>query len=507
MSRALICIVLLFQITCLADIEDDCQQGDEYPTVFELYKAAEHGDPNAQFKLGNMCMNGEEIEQNDVEAVKWLTKAALQGHDTAQNNLGYMYHDGRGVEANDLEAIKWLQKSAEQGSEGSRFTLAGMCASYNSMSQNYFKVRKLLFQSANQGDVFFQSSLAEKYLHGTGMPQNYSKALKWYRKATQQNNKVGLQELVDNRLKTRFKGLFQNKIDSAVRCYNYVEAYKWFLIAEKSNIKIDKTNEIKDEILKKMSPEYIQQAITLAEQFTINGDVNDLEESPTPTFGTAFLISSQGHMLTSFDVIKNAVRVQVIFDGKNYPARIIKTNQDSDMALLKTAITKDEYLKILKYDNLSGFLRDSSYYNSNAKVGDKVFAFGFSGICDKSEDSTLCEGVISNLRIPTCLKEHSNFYELKMPFQPGNIGGPLIDEDGNVIGLIASRPDLSSLTPILNGLVDPNKTYGVKASMMSPFIAYEIESEMKEAGAQDIADEKTLSIEDVKKAVGLVICY
>ena len=70
---------------------------------------------SSDLNLGNCYCDGEGVEQNYTEAVKWYTKAAEQGNADAQNNLGHCYHNGYGIEQNFIEAIKWFTKAAEQG--------------------------------------------------------------------------------------------------------------------------------------------------------------------------------------------------------------------------------------------------------------------------------------------------------------------------------------------------------------------------------------------------------
>ena len=76
---------------------------------------AEKGDPTAQNKLGDMYAEGQGVEKDVVEAVRWYRKAAEQGFSKAQNNLGIMYSNGDGVAKNEVEAAKWCRKAADQG--------------------------------------------------------------------------------------------------------------------------------------------------------------------------------------------------------------------------------------------------------------------------------------------------------------------------------------------------------------------------------------------------------
>jgi len=61
----------------------------------------------AQYNLGLMYKNGEGVQQNDQEAVKWYRLAAKLGDADAQNNLGNMYAEGRGIEKNSVRAYMW----------------------------------------------------------------------------------------------------------------------------------------------------------------------------------------------------------------------------------------------------------------------------------------------------------------------------------------------------------------------------------------------------------------
>ena len=80
-----------------------------------LRDAAEQGDAKAQYTLGNTYQDGDGVEKDSVEAVKWFRKSAEQGFAGAQNNLGNAYQLGTGVPKDSVEAVKWFRKPAEQG--------------------------------------------------------------------------------------------------------------------------------------------------------------------------------------------------------------------------------------------------------------------------------------------------------------------------------------------------------------------------------------------------------
>jgi len=71
-------------------------------------KAAQQGDAEAQFGLGNMLVEGQGIPRDEQQAALWFRKAAELGFAPAQVNLGVMYTQGQGVERNLVEAHKWF---------------------------------------------------------------------------------------------------------------------------------------------------------------------------------------------------------------------------------------------------------------------------------------------------------------------------------------------------------------------------------------------------------------
>lgn len=71
-------------------------------------KAAEQGDPEAQFCLGDMYNNGYGVAKDERKAVALFRKSAEQRFAPSQINLGIMYSQGSGVEQDLIEAFMWL---------------------------------------------------------------------------------------------------------------------------------------------------------------------------------------------------------------------------------------------------------------------------------------------------------------------------------------------------------------------------------------------------------------
>ena len=83
--------------------------------AYSFQKAAEAGEANAQYFLGNMYQTGRGVTKNYTEAVKWFRRAAEQGHTGGQYFLAGMYEKGIGVREDKGEAVNWYRKAARQG--------------------------------------------------------------------------------------------------------------------------------------------------------------------------------------------------------------------------------------------------------------------------------------------------------------------------------------------------------------------------------------------------------
>ena len=158
--------------------------------IEEIRNAAEDGNAEAQYKLGDMYQREplpEAKNQNPFtalrlakeEALKWTRKAADQGHAGAQHNLGHMYRSGWGVPEDDREAVKWFRKAAAQGYASAQTSLGSMYHLGKGVPQDYREAVKWFGKAANQGETFGQYILGTMYYKGEGVPQDYVKAYAW----------------------------------------------------------------------------------------------------------------------------------------------------------------------------------------------------------------------------------------------------------------------------------------------------------------------------------------
>ncbi|MBN8218650.1 MAG: Do family serine endopeptidase, partial [Spirochaetes bacterium] len=147
---------------------------------------------------------------------------------------------------------------------------------------------------------------------------------------------------------------------------------------------------------------------------------NQPRERTQQAFGSGFLISEDGYLLSNDHVVHNARKITVKFaNGTEYPAKVVGTDADTDLALLKIEGKAFTHLSLGDSDVL--------------RVGDIVVAVGNPfGL-----QSTFTTGVVS-AKGRTQLAEgprFQNFIQTDVAINPGNSGGPLINIFGEVVGI------------------------------------------------------------------------
>lgn len=143
------------------------------------------------------------------------------------------------------------------------------------------------------------------------------------------------------------------------------------------------------------------------------------------TSGSGFLIDRKGYIATNYHVIDKAKTIEVTVDGKSYNADLIISDEQNDLAILK--INDDTFtpLKNLNYN----------FKSETSDVGTSVLALGFPLTSLLGEEIKVTNGIISS---KSGMKGDITNYQISVPIQPGNSGGPLFDNDGNLIGITSS---------------------------------------------------------------------
>jgi S1-C subfamily serine protease len=162
---------------------------------------------------------------------------------------------------------------------------------------------------------------------------------------------------------------------------------------------------------------YIQSTTTVRDFFGLYSDSRE-------GAGSGSVIDGQGNILTNYHVIANADKLTVSFGGgRNYPARVVGRDPDTDLAVIRLLETPKEQVTVVQ-------LGDSD----RLVVGQKVLAIGNPFGLDR----TLTTGVISGLQRPIRAqngRQIEGAIQTDASINPGNSGGPLLDSHGRMIGI------------------------------------------------------------------------
>ena len=156
----------------------------------DLIKRAEQGDVSAQFNLGSMYANGEDVPKDVAKAFEWFQKAAAQGDAAAQFNLGTMYREGEGVPKDAAKAFEWIQKAAAQDLARAQYNLGLMYREGEGVAKDATKAFVWLQKVAAKGDALAQINLGQMDGSGEGVPKDAAKAVEWWQKAAAQGNSL-----------------------------------------------------------------------------------------------------------------------------------------------------------------------------------------------------------------------------------------------------------------------------------------------------------------------------
>lgn len=152
--------------------------------------------------------------------------------------------------------------------------------------------------------------------------------------------------------------------------------------------------------------------------------------------GTGFFIDKKGYLATNFHVIKEAKTIEIVYNGKPFKAKVEVSDEQNDLAILKIDDNSFAPLTTINYN----------FKTESSEVGTSVFALGFPMTQIMGEEIKFTDGKIN---AKSGYKGEISTYQISVPIQPGNSGGPLFDNDGNLVGITSSGLD-KSLTDNVN---------------------------------------------------------
>ncbi|MBC8411997.1 MAG: SEL1-like repeat protein [Rhodobacteraceae bacterium] len=493
-----------------------------YQAVYWYRKAAKQGYNYAQNSLGIAYQWGEGVEQDYKQAVSWYRKAAEQGYDYAQRNLGTMYEDGKGVNQSDKLAISWYRKAANQGHSDAKKDLEALelkiknkgGGTQSTIPANAYKsgdswkcktgfTKRGNFCRVNVKNGYWtydgsamkcysgfktvglscQKESNEILIDGNkyvGELNNGKPHGKGTMSYTDGNKYVG--EWKNGELHGkgtyyspegfRFVSEFRNDEpygqftvyipDGTIIVGDAKDEMKIATITfPDGNIYIGELNDdferhgqgkmtysngtTKEGIWKEDEFQYAKNESTPKNNYS-----NDEELLPAAS-GTGFAVTSDGYVITNNHVIKGCTSVEIYHKGRAIPASVINIDPIIDLALIKGNFTPKKF-----------------YYLSpkNAKLRMSVDVIGYGFGKKISSYVKVTRGIVSSV---VGIQNDSSRFQIDAALQPGNSGGPIINTNGDVVGVAVEKISANWAKDNLSALPE-NIGFGIKSSAVINFL-------------------------------------
>ena len=169
------------------------------------------------------------------------------------------------------------------------------------------------------------------------------------------------------------------------------------------------------------------------------------------SYGTGFFVTGKGDVLTNYHVVKDCKRVVVSSQSnQNEGASVFAEDPANDLAVLRTSLLPTAV----------------PAFNTRVRVGDSIFVYGFPLAGLLATTGNFTTGTIT---ATAGIGDNTSFFQISAPVQPGNSGGALIDEFGNVVGVVASKLNVLLVAKLTND-VPQNINFAIKSTVAVNFL-------------------------------------
>lgn len=168
--------------------------------------------------------------------------------------------------------------------------------------------------------------------------------------------------------------------------------------------------------------------------------------------GSGFFVSDKGHVVTNFHVINESNSIKFIYNDNEIDAKLIASDQQLDLALLKGKIENKNYIK---------------FSNKSPQKAQSILVAGFPFGKAISDDLKITGGIINSLK---GIGNDSTRFQLDATINTGNSGGPIVDKvNGSLVGVAVEKLNKDGVKAAF-GTDSENTNYGIKASQVRDFL-------------------------------------
>ncbi len=173
--------------------------------------------------------------------------------------------------------------------------------------------------------------------------------------------------------------------------------------------------------------------------------------------GSGFFISKEGIIVTNNHVIQGSSRIEVVIGNKRdiYNAKVTLKDTINDIAILN----------LIDFDYSKYFSKDIPYsikQEGQSQVGEVVFTLGYPLGNIMGNTARMSTGNISS---QYGINDDPRIYQISNPIQPGNSGGPLINKNGQVVGIVVATLNAKSFLEN-TGIIPQNVNFAIKSNIL-----------------------------------------
>ena len=198
-----------------------------------------------------------------------------------------------------------------------------------------------------------------------------------------------------------------------------------------------------EEKAKKDGAQKIGAPILLKSYINCTTESDSSSSSDVASSGSGFFINNKGYFITNNHVVKGCKQSKIKFKEEEVDAELIATDETLDLALLKAKVKPKDYLDIS---------------DDPPEKMQRIFVAGYPFGKGLSDDLKFTQGIISAVK---GYADNSNQIQLDAAINSGNSGGPIVNEDGDLVAVAVSGLDKSKSEGI---------GFGIKASSVKNFL-------------------------------------
>ena len=410
-----------FAILVLVNLSDRKKRKTRESELHAKLTASANGvtpvNPFILIELGDLALAQDKTD----EAIDYYREAVKLNSTDACKRLSNIHF-------NRLEYKEYFDYELKGAELGNEVAMRNVSVSYKTgkgVLKNIGKSTFWLLRSAESGNMNSMTNLAHAYISGFGVQENPMEGLAWLYVAEHEQNSEAA-SLIKSA---------ESKLNNAL-----------ILLAQ------DRAKVLLDQIKERYRTSYASFA-NVPGVISPGQPERQKPKHAAKGSGSGAVISPLGHVATAAHVIKGATYLEVVTPTGTFPATVLNNDEQNDVALLKVEQAFSSHIRVGR--------------SSEVRLGQSVSTIGFPNIGIQGHSPKVTQGMISS---ENGIQNDIRMWQISVPIQPGNSGGPLLDDTGRLIGVVVASLSLRAIQ--MTGSVPQNVNYAIKGAYLEPILNF-----------------------------------